>query len=106
MELMLDFVSGRIPADKEKRMLFIKRSELTTAEKAYLVKHECFKDLYDARLFDMFMGLEDPTKEALKLMNIVALRVGLAKPMQMNVKNLQMNNNSKGATTIKVEKAK
>lgn len=91
MNLIQDFVSGKLPAKADKRLAFIKNADLTVGEKAYLVKHPFFKDIYDARLFDMFMGIEVLTKEDLKMMQIVALRTGLAKPMQMNVKNMKMD---------------
>lgn len=104
MELMLQFVSGGIPTDAHKRLAFIKLCDLTPKEKAYLVKHEFFKDLYDARLFDMFMGLEPLTKEDLKLIQIIGLRVGLSKPMaMMNVQNMQINNAAKRERKVNIK---
>jgi hypothetical protein len=102
VQLIEDFVSGKISWSSDKRLRFLKDANLTPAEKAHFLRHEKFKQLYDARIFDMFVGLEEPTKENLKLIHLVGLRIGLAKPISMNVKNMQMA--SKGPVSIEVEK--
>ena len=102
VSIIEEFVSGKVPADRLKQLAFLKGANLTPAEKAHFLRHEKFKQLYDARIFDMFMGLEEPTKENLKLIHLVGLRIGLAKPIAMNVKNMKMD--SKGPVSIEVEK--
>lgn len=64
--------------------------DLTVKEKAYLVRHEWFRDRYDARLFDAFVNGEEMEKGELKIMDLVGQRVGAKKPgTQVNV---QVNN--------------
>ena len=76
---------------------------LTRREKAHIVRHEAFKEAYDARLFDIFHGIEEPDTTALRIMDLIAKRIGLLKPStQVNV---QVNNQKKDkAVTILVAK--
>lgn len=105
MELILAFVSGQLPANKEKRLRFVKDAGFTVAEKAYLLRHQYFKDFYDSRLFDMAMGIEDLTKDDIKLMSLLAGRLGLSKsPVTVTAKNVKMDNNDGGQVSIEVEK--
>lgn len=92
MELLTKLIKGDIPCGELGRVDFIRVCQLTPREKSYLVNHASFKELYDAKLFDLFLGVEIlPSKEELKLLEIVARRVGLSKPTtQLNV---QVNNN-------------
>lgn len=105
MKEVLQFIEGRIPGGELGRLRFLRLTQFTAREKSYLVNHPCFKELYDAMIFDFFMHLEEPTREQLKLLEIVGKRVGLSKPAtQVNV---QVNNNSNAGkkeknTTIKV----
>ena len=108
MEILEKFITGDIPKGELGMVDFIRVSQLTPSEKSYLVNHACFKERYDARLFDMFIGLEPLiTKEDLKLLEIVGRRLGLSKPStQLNV---QVNNNrgdkkDDGAVNIKVQR--
>ena len=108
MKEVLIFIEGRMPCGELGRLNFVRASQFTAREKSYLVNHASFKELYDARLFDFFIGLEMPTKEDLKLLDIVGRRVGLSKPPSPQV-NVQVNNNrnAKGdgeQTVIKVKR--
>lgn len=107
MGLILAFTSGQLPATKDKRIQFIRKCDLTVNEKAYLVRHPYFKELYDARLFDMMTGIEEPTKEDLKIMHLVALRTGLAKPQaQVSINSKHTKVDSKDSqVSIQVQKA-
>jgi hypothetical protein len=92
MELITQFIEGSMPHGELGRLNFIRVCQLTPREKSYLVNHACFRELYDAQLFDFFLDpTQMPTKEQLKLLEIVGRRVGLNKPAtQVNV---QVNNN-------------
>ena len=103
MEVLMQFISGELPTEKYKKLAFLKAANLTINEKAYLVKHPYFKDIYDARLFDMFMGLEELTKEDTKLMGLVASRVGFTKGAQINVGKMNMLHQD-GPVSIRVKK--
>lgn len=91
MELISQFINGDMPHGELGRLDFIRVCQLTPKEKSYLVNHVCFKELYDARIFDFFLDpTQLPSKEELKLLEIVGRRVGLSKPTtQLNV---QVNN--------------
>lgn len=95
MELITQFIEGSMPHGELGRLNFIRVCQLTPREKSYLVNHACFKELYDAQLFDFFLDpTQLPSKEQLKLLEIVGRRVGLNKPAtQVNV---QVNNNRSG----------
>lgn len=92
MKLVLQFIDGDIPGGELGRLRFLQLTQFTPREKSFLVNHSCFKELYDAMIFDFSMRLEEPTKEQLKLLEILGKRLGLSKPStQVNV---QVNNNS------------
>lgn len=103
VQLIEDFVNGKVGTTSDKRLRFLKDANLTPAEKTYFLRHEKFKQLYDARIFDMFFGLEEVTKENLKLIHLVGLRIGLAKPIAMNVKNMKMDSKD-SHVSIQVQK--
>ena len=92
MKLVLQFIDGDIPGGELGRLRFLQLTQFTPREKSFLVNHSCFKELYDAMIFDFSMRLEEPTKEQLKLLEILGKRLGLSKPAtQVNV---QVNNNN------------
>lgn len=92
MKLVLQFIDGDIPGGELGRLRFLQLTQFTPREKSFLVNHSCFKELYDAMIFDFSMRLEEPTKEQLKLLEILGKRLGLSKPnTQVNV---QVNNNN------------
>jgi hypothetical protein len=103
VNLIVDFVKG-MQGEAYDKLKFLKAAKLTTNEKAYLVRHDTFKELYDARLFDMFMGLELPTKEDLKLMHIVGLRTGLAKQPLFAAKKVHVEANADSGVQIQVQR--
>ena len=93
MKLVLQFIDGDIPGGELGRLRFLQLTQFTPREKSYLMNHACMRELYDAKLFDMTMGLDALfTKEDLKLVEILGKRLGLSKPnTQVNV---QVNNNN------------
>ena len=94
MKLVLQFIDGNIAGGELGRLRFLQLTQFTPREKSFLVNHSCFKELYDAMIFDFAMRLEEPTKEQLKLLEILGKRLGLSKPnTQVNV---QVNNNNSG----------
>ena len=104
MELILAFISGQLPASRDPRIKFVKAAGFTVREKAFLLRHEYFKDFFDSKLFDMAMGLEDYSKDEIKLLSIIAGRLGLTRsPISVNAKNVKMDNKDGGQVSIRVE---
>jgi len=113
LNLLSAFVEGKLPAEADKRLKFIISCNLTPREKSYLLSHPSFRDLYDAKLFDLFIGIQQPSRDEAKIMSAIADRLGLNNKKQTNkvvVNNVQMNGNNQSANrqnaiSIKVEKA-
>lgn len=92
MEMLNKFITGDFEGGEINRLKFIRVTQFTPQEKSYLINHSCFKELYDAKLFDWLLDpTQLPTKEELKMIEILGRRLGLNKPAtQVNV---QVNNN-------------
>lgn len=95
MEMLNKFIAGDFEGGEINRLKFIRVTQFTPQEKSYLINHACFKELYDAKLFDWLLDpTQLPTKEELKMIEILGRRLGLNKPAtQVNV---QVNNNRSG----------
>ena len=106
MELINQFINGSMPKGEIGRLDFIRVCQLTPREKSYLVNHACFKELYDARVFDFFLDpTQLPSKEELKLLEIVGRRVGLSKPatqVNVQVNNSRSDKKSEGNDPISI----
>lgn len=94
MEMINKFITGDFEGGEINRLKFLRVTQFTPQEKSYLLKHVCFQELYDARIFDMFLDpTQMPTKEELKLLEIIGRRLGLNKAPSSQV-NVQVNNNN------------
>lgn len=110
LDLVKRFIDGVTTDSDQERVEFLLQAKLTPKEKSYIVNHPAFKALYDAKLFDLFMGnkgLSEVSREDIKLLEIIGRRVGASKMPATQV-NVQVNNNKsekkEDQTTIRVQK--